>query len=143
MEVQRMSKAVREAAAADVMVMCWWCGGRPADGKWQSDHIFPLLGVFGPMAACCADCNMRRKQQIPDAIQQQRLFRGEYVLLSVPQAEVRALAREHSTRLFGSRLWIDLLIACVEGKAGKTKPVYYRGKKSKISNNHLGRLGLL
>ena len=131
LERQRM-KAIREAAARTLGAVCWWCGKRPHDEKWAADHVFSLLRQRSPLVAACAKCNRSRNQKLPNSTRMERLFHSPQVVRSCPAADLRLLAETASAEMFGSEIWIDLLIAAVDGK----KLVYHpRGSSFAAEQN--------
>ena len=146
-EVNKIAAGLRRLAAEDPDVICWWCGMRPLDGNWDADHIFPLLGMWSDMAATCRKCNRRKQQRMARSEQKERLFWSSRVVRTCSAERCCEVAKEQSTKLFGSSDWIDLLIAAtMPNKHGKTKPVFWAGggqKKAKSLNIKLEEVGLL
>ena len=136
-------KQVREAAARNPSAVCWRCGKRPYNGRWNADHIFALLGSKSPLVAACEVCNKGRNDEIPYGSECRRLFHDPFVVRSVPAEALREMAIRESTRLFGSRYWIEVLIAATKGRDGKTKLIRRRGKRDKAANDMLKRKGFL
>ena len=139
--MRALKKRMCLLAQSDGFWICWWCGKRSHDGVYEGDHVFPLLGVDGPIVITCKGCNRRKQQQIPMATQMQRLFWSERVLRSCDALELRSVAQAGSIRLFGSTEYIATLIAAVDGG----KNVYrqnrgWREKKDKASADVLERL---
>ena len=142
--VRKMMETIRTSAERDPAVVCWKCGSRPWNGKWEADHIFPLLGKYGPLVAACRACNRGRGGELPDGTECHRLFHGRQVLRSMPAESLRRLAVAEATRLFGSRYFIEVLIAAVDAGGGKTRKVRRRGgRKVKIENQMLRDRGYL
>lgn len=137
--VAKLAKRLRDTAMADPAVLCPWCGGRPFDGKWEADHIAPLLGVLGPMVAACGICNRRRQQKYPRADQKQRLFWSERVLRTCSAEQLRRTLEAAAASIFGSEYWIDLLIGAVAGR----KFVYNsNGVKDELGCKKLKEVGI-
>ena len=107
---QRMQR-IRETAAANPAAICWWCGKRPWNNRWDADHIFALLGPSGPVLAACTDCNNTRRRRLPSLDKCRRAFHSDRVVRSVSKAELQHIARAESERLFRTTEWIPLLIA--------------------------------
>lgn len=145
--VDKIAAELRQIAEQDEYVICWWCGDRPIDGKWEADHIFPLLGMMSDMAAACAKCNRRKQQRNAWAEQKERLFWSSRVVRTCTAEECREIAKTQSIKLFGSTEWIGLLIAAtMPNKHGKTKPVFMAGggqRRDRAANAKLQEVGLL
>ena len=137
-EVVAAARWLRERAMMDAFVICPWCGGRHE--VWEGDHVFPLLGVWGPMVAAGDVCNRRRQQRLQRSDVLERLFWDPRVLRSCPAEMLRDTARQGAREIFGSADWIGLLVAAVKGK----KLVYdVNGKLAAAENERLRRVGLL
>ena len=138
--VAGLAKQLRDTAMADPAVICPWCGSRPADGRWEADHIAPILGVLGPMVVCCGVCNRRRQQKYPRGDQKTRLFWSDRVLRSCTSEQLRATLEAAAADIFGSEYWIDLLIAAVDGR----KFVYNSsGVKDELGCRKLKEVGII
>ena len=157
-ERKRM-ELVRNAARYDAAMVCWVCGSRPVPKQkrqtlesgeevwvwveeWVADHVYPLLGEAGELAAACASCNKRRAGKLPTINMKQRLFHSDRVVRSCLAEDMAAVGKSAAVRLFGSEGWLDLLIAAVDGM----KYVYHQaGSKAKLESDKLasvlGRLG--
>ena len=141
--VKERMKQIRETAKRNPSAICWRCGKRPYNGRWNADHIFPILGDWSPLIAACEVCNKGRSNEIPYGSECRRLFHDPYVVRSIPAEALREMAVRESTRLFGSRYWIEVLIAATKGRDGKTKLIRRRGKQDKAANDMLKRKGFL
>ena len=116
-QVRAVMDAVRRTAQMNEIVVCWWCGGRPWDGLWHSDHIFALLGEKGPVLAACALCNNSRRRRLPTRDKCMRAFHSDKVVRSCSQESLQHIAREAAEDIFGGVEWIRLLIAAVDSKS--------------------------
>ena len=136
-EVRDTMAIIRKIAMASEWAICWICGGRPADGRWEADHVMPLLGAKGPLAAACRYCNRKKGGKIVSSDASERLFWSRDVVRSVGADELRLIAQQESTRLFGHTGHIETLLAAVDGK----KRVLNKDKKGdKAANEALSRL---
>ena len=120
-QVRAVMDAVRRAAQMNEIVVCWWCGGRPWNGRWHADHIFALLGEKGPVLAACAVCNVRRRRRLPTRDKCMRAFHGDNVVRSCSQEGLQQIAREAAEELFDGVEWIRLLIAADDSKSPRQR----------------------
>lgn len=110
-EVAQRMNAVRKEAQSNPFAVCWWCGERPRNNRWHADHIFALLGEWGPVLAACEDCNKIRRRRLPTMDRCRRAFHSDRVVRSVSRGELQEIARRKSEDLFGTTEWITLLMA--------------------------------
>lgn len=108
---QRLMRAVRETAKTNPAAICWWCGERPHNNRWAADHVFPLLGEFGPVVAVCAFCNRTKRRRLASVDQCRRLYHSDDVVRSCGKVKLQNIAKEETSRLFKSTAWITTLMA--------------------------------
>ena len=109
------ARAIRDTARANRNIICWWCGNRPLNGKWDGDHVMASV-PHSPIVATCSSCNRGRNGKVPDAVKTRRLFHDTGVLSSVPQPRLREWCLFQAKTRLGSASLVDCLIAKEPGK---------------------------
>lgn len=107
--------AVSRTAHFDLSKICWWCGSRPHDNRWQADHLCPEL-VDSPLIAACRRCNQSRQHIVPQPGAVRRLMNSPDIVCNLGLPALRHYLFTSSERLLGHKHLFEVLIAAQKGK---------------------------
>ena len=128
------------------LAICPECSGRPLDGRWEGDHVAPLL-ADSPVVAVCRVCNRSKNNRPPTHQKVQNLLHSDRVVRNMSAEQMRAQLVSAAETLFGHRCWLDLLLTATPGRVGiSAMPADERPSRSgslTYANDKLREVGLL